>query len=72
MFRYRFHIVQLLVLLALVVGATGAAYAAPLQTNDALVLKSPYGRVSIARNAEGVPHIRARGEHGAQFGLGYA
>jgi acyl-homoserine lactone acylase PvdQ len=46
--------------------------AAAAPADDALALNSPYGPVSIARDAVGVPSIRARGENGAQFGLGYA
>ncbi|MBC8163788.1 MAG: penicillin acylase family protein [Roseiflexaceae bacterium] len=75
MIRFRLKLVQhtlQFVLLALFLSTASAASAAPAPTDGALILKSPYGRVSIRRNAEGVPHIRARGENGAQFGLGYS
>jgi len=58
---------QPVLLLALVAGTLGVAAASPRNT-----LRTPYGPVRIARDAIGVPHIRAHSEAGAQFGLGYA
>jgi penicillin G amidase len=64
--------VVLLALLALLAGIAGAAPVAAHPALDTIALSSPYGRVTIARDAVGVPLVRARGEDGAQFGLGYA
>jgi penicillin G amidase len=61
------HAAQPVLLLALVVGTLGVAAASPRDT-----LRTPYGPVRITRNDVGVPSISARGEAGAQFGLGYA
>jgi len=58
---------QPVLLLALVAGTLGVAVASPHDT-----LRTQYGPVRITRSAVGVPHISARGEAGAQFGLGYA
>jgi penicillin amidase len=69
---FRTRSAVLLALLALLAGIAGAAPVAAHPGHNTIALSSPYGRVTITRDTVGVPLIRARGEAGAQFGLGYA
>src|SRR5581483_8471025 len=62
------------VLLLLMAAAGGYLYlrSSLPRTNGSIVVRGLHGRVTIARDADGVPLIAARDDADAAFGLGFA